>query len=308
MSKNGLRLHHLISTLDGASSEILSPELHHSYEIFVLLSGRAEYKINGKLYAVSPMSFIIVPPNAIHSITFFGPGDCERIAFLFSPSLLPEFIDFAPLEYLENAKKFSYTIPKKYSEKNQLLDYIKDAVEICKTGKTNTDFHLVILLLKFIDRLNTTIQSLNNNEDEKQHSIKTYQISYNVIRFIQKNLTKQITIKKIANEFDFSESYIRQRFKKETGISLNAYITQQKMNMARQLIAEGEKPTHVAELLCYQFYSTFYQQYIKYFNVPPKEITQQPDNRLWEGDNLILSPTPPPKNEEKRKKRRKSFP
>lgn len=287
ISKNGIRLHHLKTDLSGNETEITQPHMHHFYEIFVILSGSAEYKINAKCYNPSPMEMIIVPPNTIHSVKY--EQSCERISFLFSPSLFPDFVDLDIFEYIAAAKTFSYTIPKKYVEEYELLDYILNASAICKKNEPYIDLNLLILILKFIQELNTAIQNLKNNELEKKHSVKTYRISYNVIRYIQKHLTQKITLTDIAKELDLSESYVRQTFKKEIGVSINDYLLQQKMELARQLLLEGESPMRTAELLGYEYYSTFHQQYVKKFRVPPKEAAKIDTKRLWTDDNTMTS-------------------
>ena len=287
MSKNGIRLHHLISTFDSKQSEILRPEMHYLYEIFILISGKASYKINGKLYTLRPMDCIIIPPNTIHSIEFFSDQPCERISLLFSPSLFPELIDFDFLEHITNANKFSYTIPRKAVEFFNLFNYFQNASNLSKTNDPYIDINFTILLLQFIQELNKAIKSLTTNDSERLHSVKTYKISYNAIRYIRQNLTKKITLTNIANELNLSESYLRQTFKKEVGISISQYLIQQKMSFAQQLLSEGESPTHVAEFLGYDYYSTFYQQYTKQFCTPPKTSSTLETHELWNDDNML---------------------
>ena len=65
------------------------------------------------------------------------------------------------------------------------------------------------------------------------------------------------------------------------------YLIQQKMSFAQQLLSEGELPTHVAEFLGYDYYSTFYQQYTKQFCAPPKASSTLETHELWSDDNMI---------------------
>ena len=59
------------------------------------------------------------------------------------------------------------------------------------------------------------------------------------------------------------------------------------MELARQLLLEGESPMRTAELLGYDYYSTFHQQYLKRFHVSPKEAAKIATRRLWMDDDEI---------------------
>lgn len=76
----------------------------------------------------------------------------------------------------------------------------------------------------------------------------------------------------MAKELQFSESHLRQTFKKECGISIHNYTFIQKMQLAHQLLQQGKSPVAVADELGYEYYSTFYHNYVRRFNSPPKTL------------------------------------
>lgn len=77
-------------------------------------------------------------------------------------------------------------------------------------------------------------------------------------KYIQENLENRITRELIAEKIHFSGDYISRIFKKETGISLNEYITEQKVEYAKQLIREeNESIGNIAVRLGYSSFSYF---------------------------------------------------
>ncbi len=287
LSKNGIRLHHLLSTYEMDKSQFLKAETHVMYEIFYLISGKVQYSINGKIYNIMPKSIAIVPKNTLHSVIFPKDVECERISVLFSDKLFPSFNDFDILSALDNSKNFSYVIPKQVVKEFKLDEIIKKCEKQCSSSDSFVDLDLTITLLQFVKNANKAISKILSNQDQRQHSVKTYTVSHSCIQYINKHISKKITLKDLANALNLSESHIRQTFKKETGTTLTSYIQQQKVQYAHQLLSEGMQPSLVAIELGYDYYSTFYDHYVKRYNMPPRAFAKVDEQRLWENDELV---------------------
>ena len=284
ISKNGIRLHHLLSNNDNSKKGILKAETHVLYEIFYLISGKVQYSINGKIYNIPPKSIAIVPKNTLHSVVIENNLPCERISLLFSDKLFPSFNELDVLSALDNAKNFSYVLPKKIVEEFNLDSIIKKCEERCGLTDTFIDLDLTICLLQLIKNTNKAIDKILSEKNYLQHSVKIYTVSHNCIQYVNKHISEKITLKHLANALNLSESHIRQTFKKETGTTLSSYIQQQKVQYAHQLLSEGMAPSLVALELGYDYYSTFYDHYVKRFNIPPRAFAKVDEQRLWEND------------------------
>lgn len=69
-----------------------------------------------------------------------------------------------------------------------------------------------------------------------------------------------------------NESYLRSLFKKEIGITITDYITQTRMNKAKELISKGNiRYSELSEAVGYNDASYFSKCFKKYFGVTPKE-------------------------------------
>ena len=61
------------------------------------------------------------------------------------------------------------------------------------------------------------------------------------ILYIEKNLSKRVSLRRIADHIHLSESYFSKIFKDDTGLSVMQYITLLRMQEAKKLLAEGLK-------------------------------------------------------------------
>ena len=96
------------------------------------------------------------------------------------------------------------------------------------------------------------------------------EVSYHsIVEYINENLKNSVSIKKLSEKLNISESALTHTFKKEMGISVHKYIQQKRLVFARKLIEEGKKPTKIYFDLGYSEYSAFYKAYFKMFGHPP---------------------------------------
>lgn len=89
-------------------------------------------------------------------------------------------------------------------------------------------------------------------------------------QYIQDNLDKPLLCSDIAKAVYLSPDYITRLFQKEKGISLKEYITQEKMNAARDLILTTSLPISlIAAKVGYDNFSHFSKVYRKIMNITP---------------------------------------
>lgn len=93
---------------------------------------------------------------------------------------------------------------------------------------------------------------------------------------MQENLENRITREQIAEKVHFSEDYLSKIFKKETGISLNEYITQEKIAYAKKLIEEDKDSIgNIAVRLGYSSFSYFSDIFKRNTGCLPREYRKK---------------------------------
>lgn len=273
ISKNDIRFHHSVSKQEIAQQDALIPETHHMCEIILLLSGTVKYKIEGQYYDLSASDAIIIHPNKLHSREITSTAPYERMVLHFAPDLLPSFADLNLLSNYNDAFLPS-VLPKKIIEQTNFIDLMHQCEKLCQTENRYTDLRFVSLILQIVETLNEIILQLD--ETNILPPIKVDKISHSCIQYINQHLTSRdkLSPENLAKELHISVSHLRHIFKKEIGISLHSYIFNQRMQLARKLLLQGQSPQAVSDLLDYEYYSTFYHSFIKRFGSSPHSFNK----------------------------------
>ncbi len=277
-SKNGFRYHHSISSKENEKEQVLTRnESHYLYELFYLKSGDVQYSANGKTYNVNSGDVFLIAPEIFHSLAIdLTNVNYERAVLHFSADLLPRFFDVA---FLDSMPADVQLFPRKLVEKSNIPRIIDEIEKICPKESRYRDLHLYEQILLLIEELDILMLKLTTTDSYVSNSIITNQISYACIQYVQKNLHKNFSLIEIAKKLNISVSYLVHTFKKQIGIPLNRYIILQKMRLAQKLLEQGQSPQQVALTLGYEYYSTFYHQYIKYYGISPSEQLKAPHTR-----------------------------
>lgn len=92
------------------------------------------------------------------------------------------------------------------------------------------------------------------------------------IDYINKNITKKITVKEISRHCGISADYLSQLFKKETGDKLSNYILKQKLELAKTLLWEGAESNKICSSLGFCSQSHFISSFKKEYGITPSEF------------------------------------
>lgn len=284
ISKKGIRFHHSISTYPANEGNKpileLSPETHYTCEVFILLSGSVKYNVEGQLFQLTPLDAILILPHQLHSMESDKSLPYERMVLHFPPDLLAPFAELR-LFSTPNAFSFPTILPKKIIKQSNLLPLMEECKALCQTQDKYTDLHITGVILQIVETLDKMMASLN--ETNTLPPIKVNKISHACIRYINENLTRKarLTPQNMAKELHISPSHLQHTFKKELGVSLHYYVFKQKMQLAKKLLSQGYSPQVVSDMLGYEYYSTFYHNFVKHFLSPPTSFTQI-DQNIWE--------------------------
>lgn len=90
-----------------------------------------------------------------------------------------------------------------------------------------------------------------------------------ILVLIHGNLHKKLTIEDIADQCFCSPSQVSHLFKSRSGMTVNYYITQQKMKRAQQLLSGGKSISETAALCGYTDTNYFISVFKRHFGLPP---------------------------------------
>lgn len=91
-----------------------------------------------------------------------------------------------------------------------------------------------------------------------------------IMRFLNENYEKELSLKKIADLFHMNASYISQLIKNETGLTYSQYVTELRINKAKELLQTTELTlSEVSEAVGFNDYFYFIKKFKKEVGVTP---------------------------------------
>ena len=97
-----------------------------------------------------------------------------------------------------------------------------------------------------------------------------------IVRYIQDHFCEDLSIASLSEQFGFSPNYISNLLKQELGISYNKYISQLRMNRAKELlISTNQSVKEITSACGYYSQSHFTKLFIDHEGCTPTEFRKK---------------------------------
>jgi len=146
---------------------------------------------------------------------------------------------------------------------NETMDFIKSQIAKKATAiKWEEMEYKEFYLCQSLDEMKQEIKKGFNQLEEVSQKTGTINIHLmeQVIQFVNENITKDLDLRIIAEEFNRTPGYLSTMFKRYTEGGFSAYVTQKRMEIARNLLRDKDIPIRKIAETC-GYYNT------KYFSV-----------------------------------------
>lgn len=239
---------------------------HDFHKIIVFVSGKVTYHIEGKAYQLKPQDILLVSQGAIHKPEIDPSIPYERYIFwirddLSSPELNTCF---------QKANDRSFNLIRLDSV---LQEKLKDLLPEIEHSLRDTQFGDSILskalFAQFMVYINRIFLKSSTAPDQKSYSSDS-QVEQ-LLKYINRNLSENLSIDHLAERFFFSKYHMMRKFKKETGYTIHNYIISKRLLHARFLIAQGTPVMKAAMQSGFQDYTAFVRAYKKQFGTVPTQ-------------------------------------
>ena len=145
---------------------------------------------------------------------------------------------------------------------------IQDEVLLRQILSINDSYSIKSWLFKVLDAVFERI--IDNKIISQNGELKL------VLNYIEKNYFKKITLEEVAEYINFSPFYLSRLFKKEMGINFIDYVTELKMEKARELLSDTDIPIiNIALELSYNEPNYFSRVFRKSAGVTPSQYREQ---------------------------------
>lgn len=237
---------------------------HTFHKIILLLAGRAGYAIEGERYGLTPGDFVLVGRGSIHKPLVERNDFYERIVLYISPEHLRSLAaaDCDPAQCFRQAQEtFRYVYHTGADQIQTLFVQLEQAQSETGFGASLLRQALFTQLMVAVNRAALTDSTVSAADGDSKVVA--------ILQYLNSHLTDPLTIDDLAARFYISKYHMMRRFRDETGYTIHTYITEKRLLLAQQLLAQGI-PLYETALRCgYQEYSTFSRAYKKRFGCSP---------------------------------------
>lgn len=258
--KEDFRLFHI----NDQTKKDFSYHYHDFHKIIVFISGKVTYHIEGKAYHLKPRDILLVSQGAIHKPEIDPSVPYERYIFWIRDDLSCQELNTC----FQKANDRSFNLVRADSA---LQERLKDLLPEIEQTLQNKHFGDTVLrdalFTQFMIYINRIFLRTSSSPDKKTYSSDT-QVEQ-LLKYINRNLSENLSIDQLANRFFFSKYHMMRKFKNETGYTIHNYITSKRLLMARSLISQGIPVMKAAQASGFHDYTTFVRAYKKQFGKAP---------------------------------------
>ena len=258
--KEDFRLFHI----NDQTKKDFSYHYHDFHKIIVFISGKVTYHIEGKAYHLKPRDILLVSQGAIHKPEIDPSVPYERYIFWIRDDLSCQELNTC----FQKANDRSFNLVRADSA---LQERLKDLLPEIEQTLQNKHFGDTVLrnalFTQFMIYINRIFLRTSSTPDKKTYSSDT-QVEQ-LLKYINRNLSENLSIDQLANRFFFSKYHMMRKFKNETGYTIHNYITSKRLLMARSLISQGMPVMKAAQASGFHDYTTFVRAYKKQFGKAP---------------------------------------
>lgn len=227
---------------------------------FYLMSGSLNIEYEGSEYTANANDIILL--NCFRPQLYYCTDNAEFLFFHYDGKDASSLTDYlinqnsGPVFTLNNAKDIYLNI----NEPIMHLCYQDQVSEATLSSMVYST------LTKIQERNSITTTTINSSQD----------ISAEVIRYINNNIHKQITVQELANHVNLSPYYFSRLFKKEIGHSPLDYVSLTKINYAKMMLRTTTLSiSEIAESLGYSSSASFINAFKLRRGISPKKYRNE---------------------------------
>ena len=239
---------------------------HDFHKVIIFLSGKAAYHIEGKSYYLKPWDILLVNRHAIHKPEIDFSVPYERFVLWIRDDIKSTEL----LRCFQKAIDRSYNLIRLDSDTQEKLKQLLYELEAAlKDKKFGSELLGSALFTQFMVYVNRIFLEKQYIYDARSYSSDS-QIE-ELLRYINHNLTEDLSIETLARKYYLSKYHMMRKFKEETGYTVHNYIISKRLLLARTKISEGTPILKASQLSGFSDYTTFSRAYKKQFGTAPSQ-------------------------------------
>ncbi len=262
----------LFHNTDALGTENVGVHFHTFYKVTFVKYGAGSYMIDGKLYDIRPCDIILVGINVPHQPSFKTGELYDRYTLYISSRMIDKF-DIPECHIYELFSSESGNVIRPDENKSERFVNMMERIDT-ETRSSSYAAPLAARLgvLKFLveagrcrEESSLTVP-LRLPEDDKMLGI---------LRYINENITENMSIQDIAAHFYVSKYHMMRSFKDAFGCPMHEYIVNRRLTKAHEMILQGVAPADACYECGYGSYSAFARAYHDKYGLSPRKTVKE---------------------------------
>ncbi len=244
------------------SNNLFFRHIHNDIEIFVLLEGNGVFAIENERYNLTNSCIIVIPAGTYHYYEKLDEGFRANAVINLEKNTLKKM---GLYEIVSNLIATGPVFDTSSSPSICAL-LTKPLAKINALGEEKTSLYFSCIIQQFLLELGS------ENFSARQEKIAQSEITQQVVRYINDNLDKPLSLKYIEKGLFLSRSYISHKFLSDMRIGVMAYVKAKRIAQAKILMQNGVKPTDVFAQVGFNDYTTFFRAFKRDTGATPSEF------------------------------------
>lgn len=231
---------------------------HNMFEVYYLIGGDVDYRIEGQEYHPKADSLLLIAPNVFHGVKINSPQPYQRFSLHFREEFLGQDSRKILTEpFLQNVIYYPHVSSFGVSHFHQSIIECLEMPE---------DLQFIAIRSRLIALLTQIchMHRLGGGQIASPHP----QIQ-KILAYISDNLTEPLSLDELSHRFFVSKNHLNVLFRQATGTTVNQYIQLKRLTLAQAEIISGTSAGKASEMSGFKDYSNFYRAYKKFFRCAP---------------------------------------
>lgn len=250
-------------------------ELHHHdfFEIYFLLSGDVTYLIESRIVHVMPGDLLLISPRELHQVVIRPEMSAyERYVLWVDPQTIQR-LSTARSDLLAGLDPSRPGAGSQLRLKSEDRSRIRDLLDLLYREAGSDAYGADLLRDSLLTQLLVTINRLVSQQGTwVDEDSRTNRAVAQVMNYVNLHYGEPLSLDMLAEQFYVSKYHLSHEFNRQVGTSVYHYIQKKRLLIARQLLAQGKKPSQVYSACGFSDYTGFYRAFKSEYGISPREF------------------------------------
>ena len=255
--------------------------MHTLCELYVFVSGKADYIVESNRYHLLPGDVILTQPNELHRVKLLSQGDYE----CFYMKLPVDAFNGLDSEI----RPLRCFLDRRFGEKNHLRMAEDDRIrllKICRLFIQEKNFPNESSRIQCVSYIFQLLALVNGAFDQSNattpNDVVLSPIMQDILNYVNDNLASIKTAEQVASTFFISPTYFSKMFHNTMGVPFIKYLRNKKITLAKIHLMKGDSVTTA----CFESGFSDYSYFIATFHKETGMTPLQYQKKKYQDNNL----------------------